>query len=224
MLLILSGMILAVVIVSGIEISSNSMLLSARKNAQFKAKSADPISTEQNSEIGDWSYSKLDLGLSRSRNEELMHTDRKVYKLEARGRVIQIPFSYQARKNGNSDVFTLDNVSGKLNSRYDSNSGIFLQEGYSWRKLNNFDSAFKHDFSDAVRSGNAFNAANMVRGYGSTGSTSATINDKDQAEGESSAENAAEIMYKSFEDIFGINLNNIKMREHPTNTVYLPIF
>ena len=223
MLLILSGMILAVVIVSGIEISSNSMLLSARKNAQFKALDADSISAEQDSEIGNWSYSKLNLGLASSRNEELMHTNRKVYKLEARGRVIQIPFSYQAKKNGNSDVFTLDNVSGRLNSRYDSNSGIFLQEGYSWRKLNNFDPAFKHDFSEDVRSGNAFNAANMVRGYGSA-SKSATINSQDQAEGESSAENAAEIMYRSFEDIFGVNLNNIKMREHPTNTVYLPIF
>lgn len=200
------------------------MLLSARKNAQFKALNADSISAEQDSEIGDWRYTNLDLGLSRSRNERLMNTNRKVYKLEARGRVIQIPFSYQARKNGNSDVFTLDNVSGRLNSRYDSNSGILLQEGYSWRKLNDFDPALKHDFSDDVRSGNAFNAANMVRGYGSLGSTSATINNKDQSEGEASAENAAEIMYRSFNDIFGVNLNNIKMREHPTNTVYLPIF
>ena len=46
MLVILSGMILAVVMISGIEISNNTMLLSARNNAQIAARSTDPRSSE----------------------------------------------------------------------------------------------------------------------------------------------------------------------------------
>ncbi len=233
MLMILSGMILAVVMISGIEMSSNTMLLSARNQAQLNARGTDPQNSSRSVEIGDWHYTKLDLTRN-SKGESsgdfgssvtLMQTNRNTYKLKSRDGVMQIPFSYQATSSGNGEVNTLNDATGKMTSnRYSRPSVNLTTERYNWQQLNDFDTSFQHDFAERVRDGNAFNAANLVSGTGSTSSGAATVNRKYQAEGRVSADNAASIMYQTFNNIFGVNISNIKMQDHPTNTVYLPVF
>lgn len=233
MLVILSGMILAVVMISGIEISNNTMLLSARNNAQIAARSTDPRSSEKESEYGNWKYTELDLtkdvhGVSHGNfggSVTLLKSGGKTYKLSSRDGVLQIPFSYQSQSSGNTGANTLDNVTGQMTSSMYSRRRISLFDRYSgWKHLQDFDSEFKNDFAETVRAGNAFNAARLVHAQGSTGNGAATINSKHQSAGRVSVDNAASVMYSTFNRIFNVNISNIKMKEHPTNTVYLPVF
>ena len=232
MLLILSGMILAVVMISGIEISSNNMLLSARNNAQAAARGTDPRSSEKESEYGNWKYTELDLtkdahGVSHGSfggSVTLLKDGGKSYQLTSRGGVLQIPFSYQSESSTNGGVNTLDDVTGKMTSSQYTRPQLTLYERYSrWKGLQEFDSSFQHDFAETVRAGNAFNAARMVHAVGDGSNGAATINHKHQR-GRSSADNAASVMYSTFNRIFGVSISNIKMKDHPTNTVYLPVF
>lgn len=239
MLLILTAMILAVVLLSGLEISSNNMLLSARQNALnlSKAQGAEILSREN--ELGDWTYMKLDLRKSYIHPEKQgsfggSTTMYKNMKLHASGDgTINIPFSYQGFSSSNNDTQTLSPARESMTSGQYSKNDLIQnitniltnRERYNdgdWRKLSDFDSALKHDFSDTTGI-NAFNAAGLISATGSTSSVPATIDAKHQAAGSHSAGNASDIMYKSFHDLFGIKLNDHCLCEFETNKVYMPV-
>jgi hypothetical protein len=238
MLLILTAMMLAIVLLSGLEISSNNMLLSARQNALnlSRAQGAEILSREN--ELNYWSYMKLDLRKSYIHPEKQgsfggSTTMYKDMKLHASGDgTINIPFSYQGFSSSNNDTQTLSPTRESMTSGQYSNNDLMQnitniltnRERYNdgdWRKLSDFDSALKHDFSDTTGI-NAFNAAGLISATGSTSSVPATINAKHQA-GSHSAGNASDVMYKSFHDLFGIKLNDHCLCEFETNKVYMPV-
>lgn len=233
MLLALTGMILAVVMISGIEISSNTMLLSARYNAQINSRSDSASSGQRNSEIGNWNYFKLDLTRNRSgkragtfgSSETLIQEKGRRYKIRSRSKSLLIPFSFQSTSSANSGVNSLynsyDNMRSAEYSKYDDQNSV--GDRYTqWKDMQLFDSNFQHDYSTSLHDGNAYNAAHLVGGMGSTSSGAATVNRRHQAEGVNSRDDAADAMYATFRDIFGVNISRIKMQEHISNRVYLP--
>lgn len=225
MLLVLAGMILAVVMISGIEISSNNMLLSARHNAQKNARSTTPTHSQQNSEISNWSYFKLDLtGKGFGGSQTLIRSNKRNYRIRTRDNILQIPFSYQSNMSANGNVNTMDGVYSKMTSAaYSKWELLKLGDQYSkWKNLQDFDPAFQNDFAESIHDGNAFNSAHLVEGTGDTSSGAATINARHQAAGAVSRDDAARVMYDSFRRLFGVRIDNIKMRDHETNKVYLP--
>ncbi len=238
MLLILTAMMLAVIMLSGLEISSNNMLLSARQNALELSKTQGAEKLSRENELSDWSYPELDLRRS------YIHPERqgsfggsttlyKNMKLRAKGDgTINIPFSYQGFSSSNKDTQTLSPARESMTSGQYSKNDLIQnitniltnRERYNdgdWRKLSDFDSALKHDFVDTTGI-NAFNAAGLIYATGSTSSVPATINRKHQA-GPHSAGNASDVMYKSFHDLFGIRLNEHCLCEFETNKVYMPV-
>lgn len=246
MLLILAAMILAVIMLSGLEISSNNMLLSARYNALQESKNQSAVVLSRDEELSDWNYTKLDLrksyinperpkswGNSGSWNRVLYKKGNSSYRLEVKGDgTINIPFSYRGFSSINKQEMTLSPAKDAIISEQYSNSNLLQNvtsilknhERYrdgGWRKLSDFDSSLQNDFSDSTGM-NAFNAAGLISATGSTSSAPATINSKHQT-GRFSASNAAEIMYKTFHDLFGIRLNDHCLCEFETNKVYLPI-
>ena len=224
MLLILAGMILAVVMISGIEMSSNTMLLSARHNAQSNARSTTPTHSQKNSEIGNWTYFQLDLtGNGFGGSQTLIRSNNKNYRLRSSNKILQIPFSYQSNASANGIAFSMDGVYNKMTSANYSKWDLTLGDQYiRWKNLQNFDPAFQNDFAESIHDGNAFNAAHLVEGVGDTSTGAATVNTRHQAAGAVSSKDAAKIMYDSFHRIFGVRIDNIKMRDHSTNKVYLP--
>ena len=246
MLLILAAMILAVIMLSGLEISSNNMLLSARYNAQLRSQEQNTAVLSRADELNTWSYPQLDLrksyihpeqsktwGNPGSWNRVLYKKRNTSYKLEVTGDgTISIPFSYQGFSNVNREELTLSPAKDAMISGQYSDGNLVQNitgilknhERYrdgEWRKLSSFDDSLQNDFSARTGS-NAFNAAGLISETGSTPSAPATINNKHQA-GPHSASNAASIMYETFHDLFKVRLNDLKLSEFETNKVYLPI-
>ena len=223
MLLILAGMILAVVMISGIEISSNDMLLSARHNAQKHARSTMPQHSQKDNEIGGWRYLQLNL-FSKNSGSQTLFVDRgKRYQISSSNRTLQIPFAYQSSLWTSEQANAMDGVHNKMTSSDYSKREITLGDQYSrWKTLQGFDPAFQNDFAESLYDGNAFNAAHLVEGLGDTSSKAATINRRHQAAGRVSREDAADIMYDTFRRTFGVRIDDIKMRENETNKVYMP--
>ena len=237
MLLILTAMILAIVLLSGLEISSNATLLSARKNTFNASMVKNAVTTHHVNELSSWFYPVVDLKKSYIHPERQgsFGGSRKLYKnmrLYASGDgTLRIPFSYQGTSGSNSSTQTLSYAEDAITSaRYTNNNlsynitNILLnREQYKdreWRKLSNFDSSLQHDFSDSTGI-NAFNAAGLVSETGNP-PANPTVNAVHQA-GQHSSANAANIMYKSFKDLFGIDLTAQCLCENETNKVYIPV-
>ena len=236
MLLILTAMMLAVIMLSGLEITSNSILLSARTNAQENSQDASFTAETRNNELRSWSYKTLHLTKSyiRPGNQGSFgagaaptlykEQGRSAYKLSASNDgSINIPFSYQGTPVNNTEEESLKNARYTMTSGYYTEPLSSPYETYTngeWRDLTLFDRNLKHDFSNALNS-NAFNLASLVQASGDGSSAPATINRKDQY-GPKSAENAADIMYRTFRDMFGVDITENKLTEHDTNQVFMP--
>lgn len=232
MLLILTAMILAVVIISGLEITSNTMLLSARNNAQKSSRDGSTMHSVKADEIYNWSYTNLNLTDSYIHPERkgsfgnsvtLLKYQGKRYRLRSRGDgTLQIPFSYQGSSSINSGEISLKNANFAVTSAFYTRPQTHDYEKFTnWKPLSGFDSSLQHDYTENVRDGNAFNAAKLVVAEGDTSERPATLSPGAQA-GEFSRGNAMSVMYRSFRDIFGVDLNDIKLRSHETNRVYMP--
>lgn len=233
MLLILAGMMLAVVMISGIEMRSNTLLLSARNNAQIAARSGDgSAGYETSDEYTNWYYPALRLTKSYINEKNgsfgssvmLLRSPKKNYRMRSRNAgSLQIPFSYQGDANKDAASGAISDASNALESAtYSRQDGSDGKEAYSkWRTLTEIDTSFQHDYSGNVRSMNAFSAAKLVSADGDGGSTPATINRSDQA-GTHSVNDAVSVMYKTFSRLFGIDINDMKMQSHETNRVYMP--
>ena len=237
MLLILSAMMLAVIMLSGLEITSNSILLSARTNAQENSQDASFTAETRNNELRSWGYRSLDLTKSyiHSGNQGSFgagaaptlykEPGRSGYKLSASNDgSINIPFSYQGTPINNTEEESLKNARYTMTSGYYTEPLSSPYETYAngeWRDLTLFDRNLNNDFSASVIP-NAFDLANLVSADGNGSSRPVTINKKDQA-GLHSAANAADIMYGTFKDLFGVDLTDIKLNSHETNHVYMPI-
>lgn len=232
MLLILSGMILAVVMLSGIEMRSNTLLLSARSNAHKAARTSDG-GVEYSDEYSTWYYPSLRLNKAYVGNAgsfgssvTLFKDGQKYYRMRSRNTgSLQIPFSYQGSIRHSSNTPAIDNAYYAMTSAdYSRVSGNPNYESYlRWRDIDAFDSSFVHDFSGDLHSMNAFHAARLVGRSGDGNDTPATINRNDQA-GVHSVSDATEVMYRTFSRIFGIDVSDLKLRKHETNKVYLPQF
>lgn len=234
MLLILSGMMLAVIMLSGIEITSNNILLSARNNAQKAARDSYSENAIKDNEISDWQYTTLNLTNSYIRPEQrgsfgksttLIRYNNRNYKLYSSGDgTVQIPFTYQSHSDTNQAEHTLSQATfGMTSELFTRPHSASEYEQYSkWMPLAGMDTSFKHDFSENVRSGNAFNAASLVAAEGDGSNAPATINHSHQA-GAHSRSDAANVMYSTFSKIFGIKLRAIDLKSHETNRVYMPL-
>ena len=231
MLLILTGMILAVVMLSGIEMRSNTLLLSARNNAQKAARNADG-GMEYSEEYSTWYYPSLRLNKAYVGNAgsfgssvTLFKKGQKSYRMRSRNTgSLQIPFSYQGSIRHGASTPAIANASYAMTSADYSRTGNSNYETYlRWRDINAFDNSFVHDFSGDLRLMNAFHAARLVGRDGDGNDTPATINRNDQA-GVHSARDASDVMYRTFSRLFGIDITDLKLRKHETNKVYLPQF
>ena len=231
MLLILAAMMLAVIMLNGLEISSNTILLSARTNAQEQSQSANPYIENRSDELESWSNSTLDLAKSYIHPEQRgsLGGSTKIYKnTQMRVRstnTFYIPFSYQGRYIYNSAEGSLQESRAALtsplytetnvNNHYDS----YEQGG--WRLLSDFDRNLHNDFSSNLTPF-AFNLAGLVQSSAKQSSyLPVTVNSKDQA-GPHSSQDAAHIMYGTFRDLFGVDLTANKLTEHKTNKVFMP--
>lgn len=231
MLLILTAMMLAVIMLSGLELTSNRILLSARTNAQELSQEQSSPIAKRDEELHSWHSSVLDLTKSyiHPENEIKFGHSQKIHKntrIRSRedGSFI-IPFAYQSTSTSNSGEQTLQNASYSMTApEYSTIRLTLFYDQYrlsGWRDLTYFDRNMQHDFSNALNS-NAFNLASLVQASGDGSSTPATINRKDQY-GPRSAQNAADVMYKTFRDMFGIDLTENKLVDHDTNQVFLPL-
>lgn len=229
MLLILTAMMLAVIMLSGLELTSNRILLSARTNAQELSQEPSSPTVNRDDELRSWHSSILDLTKSYIRPEERYsfgksQTIQKGTSIRTRGDgSFNIPFAYQSSSTSNSGEFTLQNARYSMTASEYSTIRLTLYDQYrlsGWRELSYFDRNLKHDCSNALNS-NAFNLASLVQASGDGSSAPATINRKDQY-GPKSAENAADIMYRTFRDMFGVDITENKLTEHDTNQVFMP--
>ena len=231
MLLILTGMILAVVMLSGVEMRSNTLLLSARSNAHRTARESG-ASTENSEEYSSWYYPSLRLNKSYIKESSggsfgdsvtLFKRGGKRYRMRSRNTgALQIPFSYQGSIQRNGGGSVLSGSSSAMTSAEYSRRSILRYENYiRWRDLNQFDNSFVHDFSGDLRSMNAFHAARLIGEYGDGSDTPATMNRNHQS-GVHSANDATTVMYRTFSRIFGIDISDLKLRRHEINKVYLP--
>ena len=237
MLLILSAMMLAVIMLCGLEVTSNSILLSARTNAQEQSQDGSSGAEIRNNELRSWSYKTLHLTKSYIRPGSqgsfgagtaptlYKKPGGSAYKLRASNDgSINIPFSYQGTPVNNTEEESLKNARYTMTSGYYTEPLSSPYETYAngeWRDLTLFDRNLINDFSASVIP-NAFDLANLVSADGNGSSRPVTIDKKDQA-GSHSAENAADIMYGTFKDLFGVDLTDIKLKSHETNQVYMPI-
>ena len=235
MLLILSGMILAVVMLSGIEITGNATLLSARYNAQEKANDPNTIKAEKEHEISDWRYTTLNLTRSYinpdkkgsfGNSETLVKYNNRRYYIYSRGNGnVQIPFTYQHRSNANMEQNTLATATFGMTSELFTKPQEHEYEKYSkWKRMQEMDTSFIHDFSENIRTGNAFNTANLVAGECTECNCApATIDCCAQA-GPHSSDDAADVMYSTFSKLFGVKLRAIDLKSNESNRVYIPSY
>ena len=231
MLLILTGMILAVVMLSGVEMRSNTLLLSARSNAHKSARESNGSSV-LSEEYSTWHYPSLRLNKSYVKGSTsgtfgesvtLFKRGGKRYRMRSRNTgALQIPFSYQGSIQHNAGEAVLGNAHYNMTSAEYSKQSFLRFETYTrWRNLNQFDSAFVHDFGGDFRSMNAFHAARLISESGDGNDTPATMNRNHQA-GVHSAHDATTVMYRTFSRLFGIDITDLKLRDHETNKVYMP--
>lgn len=230
MLLILTGMMIAIIILSGLELTSNRIFLSARTNAQERSQDSTAQTDYRDNELHSWSSSVLDL--TKSYIDPASHgsfgsSTPPVYKkTQIRTRdtgSLNIPFSYQSSSTANAGEHTLQNANYAMTGERYSQIRLHLYDQYrlsGWRELSSFDRNLKHDFSNAITS-NAFNIASLVQASGDMSSASATLNYKDQY-GPHSSSNAVGIMYGTFRDIFGVDITENKLSDHATNQVFMP--
>ena len=240
MLIGITAMILGVIIIFGIENSSNTVLLDARFEAHKAARQSEMPLREE--EIDTWQESTLELAenrispnpsVSSSTNTAKLFSERgRTYILTANKKMLTknliIPFSLTASMQKNSsNNSVLPMTQGMDSALYSKNDGLNVTHNYErygyWRSMEVYNANFRHDFFHDISGNNAFYAARLVKGSASTGGAAATINASHQHGPLNSSSDAAEIMYNSFNKLFGIRIKNSTIKDNPGNQVYMPI-
>lgn len=239
MLIGIAAMILGVIVIFGIENSSNTVLLNARYEAHKASQQQETPLREQ--EIETWHDVTLELEENRisphpstsSTNTAKLFSERgRNYILSANKKMLSknliIPFALTSSMQQNSARNTvLPMIPGMDSALYSKNDGINVTHNYErysyWRTLETYNANFKHDFFHNTAGNNAFYAAQLVRGNASVSGAPSTINASHQRGPLNSSTQAAEIMYDSFNKLFGVRIKSSSIKDHPGNQVYMPI-
>lgn len=230
MLLILSAMMIAVIMLSGLEISSNNILLKARTEAQRSSLADDATPVLRERELRSWNYQRLNFEKPGKQfggtvPKPLLKKGNSQYRMRvSTSGSLYIPFSYQNSQIINTDADTLQSATTGMTSMLYTQPRLSLYDQYmlgEWRELSGFDTGLKGDFTRNITS-NAFNIANLVMATDSSSSAPVTINKRDQATPRSS-DNAAGQMFCTFREMFGVDLNKLNFNDNDTNKVYMPV-
>lgn len=229
MLLAISAMIIAMIILSGVQLSSNSFLLDARFEAMKNARS-ETASNISGNEYRSWNYATLDLSDSRiqsgfnpsGESETTLFESRKKYKFHGNRALLKsnlkIPFSIRSTSISTGNNTTAPAYGGAREQQY-SEGALYKSEG--WRH-GFFQGRDNVDFTETISSQNALDAANLIKGRSSDGNNVATMNSSHQSGNLNSSQTAATSMYNTFFHLFGIRINRISLAGDETNLVYFP--
>lgn len=223
MLIALAAMILGIVVLSGFYRNSHKILLEARHEAQKQAAQGVSGNSSGTSEILDWDYSNAfqltnegrNSGGSRDPQTSLVKGFRLYQDRTRMKNGVDIPFALSGKKSSAGDTSTYNNgfsgnTIGQTPAEFDSSEASAYtgewEKYVAWRKNKDFDSGFTGDFTGALGSQSAYDAADLTQGK-STGV-------KDSA--------VLRVLYSSFERWFGTNPRKLDLHNNPGNIVYMP--
>ena len=212
------ALMLGIIFVSGLSLSSNKMLMSARNNAERLARHSNYDAAAQGLEYLNWTKTKVKLYDNKS---------------------IDIPFGLNdeiTRKDYNS-IF--DSKDALTNSLYSGDESLEIKKELKstkyydykdWVGPNKFsplsnNTVLNNDFFDAVTTSNALEAARLIQGeHDNDIALISTINSKHQQDASfNKSSNAAQALYDTFEKLVGVRLSKKKLDNSRTNRVYMPI-
>lgn len=215
MLIGLIALILGIIFVSGLSLSSNKMLMSARNNAEKLSRYSSFNVGARGSEYGSWTRPKIDL-----------YND---------NNALSIPFSLSDKVSHIGDNSITNSFDALDNSQFsvdrsidpnDKNSvSTKLYQYNHWIGPNKFNNALNNDFFNTATTSNARDAARLVQGKHDNNIALVDIlssHDQQNASFNKSS-NAAQALYDTFENLVGVRLNKKKLDNSITNRVYMPI-
>ena len=213
------ALILGIIFVSGLSLSSNKMLMSARNNAERLARHSNYDAAAQGLEYQYWTKTKVKLYDNKSS--------------------IDIPFGLNdevTRKDYNSII---DSKNALANPVYSGDESLEIKneskstkyyDYKGWVGPNEFSplsnkTVLNNDFFEAVTTSNALDAARLIRGeHDNDIALISTINSKHQQDASfNKSSNAAQALYDTFEKLVGVRLSKKKLDNSRTNRVYMPI-
>ncbi len=189
MLVGIIAVLLGVIYIGGLTVADNRLLLSARFNAEKAAREPDSAILDTDHELRGWNYTTFEVSPRKK---------------------ITVPFLAGDRLSVSADTGTLNSVSGAFRNAHSSESDLYR---YSWHSPRDFDSRLDSDFTQT--SGNALNAAALVRG---TNSLPDPIAGFDRG----GHDNASFAMRNAFQAWFGVRITEDMLNNIPSNQVYMP--
>ena len=209
------ALILGIIFVTGISLSSNKMLISARNNAEKLSRYSDYEVGAKGSEYGSWTREKINLYNDNSS--------------------IEIPFSladrvtYKGENSISNTLDTLNNPQYSVDKSLDPNNPNSVSTKYyqykNWVGPDRFSSSLNNNFFNTTINSNARDAARLIKGeHNNDIPLVAIIDSQDQQNASfNKSSNAAQALYDAFEKLVGVRLNKKKIENSITNRVYMPI-
>ena len=211
--------VLAILLVTGLNLTMNQTLLSARNNAERLARHSDYGGAALGQEYGSWSRTMA----------EAKPYVKKVFDSE-----VVIPFglndkvSYIGENTLNTSLEALNNPTYSVDrSLVENNPNAVSSKHYQyqWKNPNNFSSQFNNDFYTFATTLNAKEAAHLVTGKADDDiGFIPTISHRHQQEASRNRDpKAAQAIYDTFYMLTGVRFNKQKFENSESLKVYMPI-